>query len=221
MPSWETKLKKYVERKTAELYRSSAAAVLNGDRRPAFNYRFAHTCAVVAAAEELLVSEGGDRDVVIAAAYLHDVTKGLPAPKGRRGPKDRHHEDGAKTARRVLGRFGFPKRKIPDVADAILKHRSLVKDWVVEPLEAAIVWDADKLSKIGVSLVTHYLLLAPLIGEDTSNEGIVEGLADWGVLSRRIQASFNTKAAKRTGRRKLAEYDRFVDRLRKEFGHGR
>ena len=112
-----------------------------------FNYRWEHVQAVVRLAVRLAELTDADREVVEAAAWLHDVAKGRS--------KD-HGKDGATAARRILSETDFPPGKIDKVADAIVKHRGLWVTEPVEPLEAAVLWDADKLSKLGATAVLHF-----------------------------------------------------------------
>ena len=112
-----------------------------------FNYRWEHIQAVVRLAVRLAELTGADKEVVEAAAWLHDITKGRSEDHGR---------DGAVAARRILDRTDFRAGKIEAVADAIAKHVGLWTDEPIEPLEAAVVWDADKLSKLGATAALHF-----------------------------------------------------------------
>ena len=47
----------------------------------------------------------------------------------------------------------FPPDKVWAVAEVIAKHVGLVIPAPVEPLEAAVLWDADKLTKIGATAI--------------------------------------------------------------------
>jgi putative nucleotidyltransferase with HDIG domain len=98
-----------------------AAATLQPVRR--------HSRAVAALAADIarrlrLVGEPVDPDRAQAAAWLHDIAKGLP----------RHAEAGAA----MVAAFGFP-----ELADAVARHTDLGGDNRLD--EAAVVYLADKL----------------------------------------------------------------------------
>jgi putative nucleotidyltransferase with HDIG domain len=102
-----------------------------------FYYRWEHVQAVVRLAIRLAELTGADREVVEAAAWLHDVAKGS-------GSQD-HGRDGATAAQRILVETDFPPHKV----EAIAKHVGLWTDEPVEPLEAAVVWERGQAQQIG------------------------------------------------------------------------
>ncbi len=89
-------------------------------------------------AEELAKKLGADKEVVVIAAWLHDIGSVM---KGR---KD-HHLTGAKIAEAKLKELNYPLEKIELVKRCILNHRGSQKR---KPgsLEEKIIADADALS---------------------------------------------------------------------------
>jgi uncharacterized protein len=147
-----------------------------------------------------------DVDVVEAAAWLHDVRK--------MGRDDNHDVEGAKAAREILMATDFPKGKIDRVSDAISKHVGLYKDDVIEPLEAAVLWDADKLSKIGATSVLHNFVFWIAKGNETVDQ-MIERVANFEWQEKTVQ-SFNTKPAIHAGKKRLASQRAFWNRLLQE-----
>jgi len=172
----------------------------------AFNYRWEHVQAVVRLAIRLAELTGADQDVVEAAAWLHDVAK--PHSKD-------HGRDGAIAARRILAETDFPPHKIEAVADAVKKHVGLFTDEPAEPLEAAVLWDADKLSKLGATAVLHFIGYKMMAGEGTTTQWL-EKLPnlDWVELTVR---SFHTAPARAAGQKRLAAYRALWDQAIREF----
>ena len=117
-----------------------------GTAEPGFNYRWEHVQAVVKLAVRLARLTGADKDVVEAAAWLHDVAK-------EKGAK--HPEEGAKVARKLLPKTDFPAEKIEAVAQAVTQHMGLWREQPLTNLEAMVLWDADKLAKIGLTAARH------------------------------------------------------------------
>jgi uncharacterized protein len=118
-------------------------------------------------------------------------------------------------ARDILAQSDFPAAKIDAVVDAIAKHVGLETAALIEPLEAAVLWDADKLSKLGATIVLHgtgYLLAT---GQNTT-EALIEELCDdeWGTD---IVRCLNTAPARVAGRARLAAYRSFCQAAKAEF----
>ena len=181
-----------------------------GDARTPFEYRWEHVQAAVRLAIRLAERTGADREVCEAAAWLHDVAK----PQSQARGTD-HGLEGAAMARDILAESDFPAEKIEAVVDAIAKHVGLETSAIVEPLEAAILWDADKLTKLGATIVIHAIGYKLAKGEKTT-EALIEGVCDdeWGGT---IVRSLNTAPAQAAGQARLAAYRVFCKAARAEF----
>lgn len=87
-----------------------------------------------------------DYDILTASCLLHDVA--FPSL----GSKN-HNINGAKIAREVLPKFGFPKEKVDAICFCILNHVSqayLVDNILTNlPIEARLLIDADNLDALG------------------------------------------------------------------------
>ena len=192
----------------------------NDPRTPPFPYRWEHVQLVVRKGRWLLAQyPDADADVVIAACWLHDVRKREPE----------HAKRGADFARRLLPTIGFPAHKVPRVAQAIKQHEGMWRpesSWrasqpgpmpvepPIQPLEAALVWDADKLSKVGpltlVHWLPHHVRALGRAGKQTTTEALVEENRLWlKTLRARTLPSFNTEAARRRATELLDAYERF------------
>ncbi len=174
--------------------------------KPPVNYRWEHVQAVVKLGVALARLTGADEDVVEAAAWLHDIRK--------KGKDDNHGIEGAKAARQILLATDFPKEKIEFVSDTINKHVGLYKDEIIEPLEAAVLWDADKLSKLGATSILHSFGYGMSVGNETI-EQFVEHAATTEWQEKTVQ-SFNTRFASEAGRKRLAFQRAFWEQLLKE-----
>jgi uncharacterized protein len=181
-----------------------------GDNEVAFNYRWEHVQAVVRLALRLAELTGADREVVEAAAWLHDVAK--PQSKS-------HGQDGAVAARQILAETDFPPEKIETVADAIEKHVGLYTNEPIEPLEAAVVWDADKLSKLGATAVLHFIGYQVMVGEGTTAE-LVKQLPAESSWQQHTARSFQTAPAQEVAQARLIAYRAFWEQALQEFDGG-
>ena len=202
LPAWRE-----VVREAAREAAVAEERARRGGGRVAFCYRWEHVQAVVRLSVRLAKLTGADGEVVEAAAWLHDVAKGP-------GVVD-HGQEGAVAARRILAGTDFPPHKIEAVAEAVARHVGLFTEEAVEPLEAAVVWDADKLSKLGATAVAHFIGYKMIKGQATTR-GLVEWLPDteW---QEGVVRSLNTAPARAAGRARLETYRAFCRRLVQEY----
>lgn len=188
-------------------------------RKPPFAYRWEHVKQVVRNGNWLLSQVEADHDVVLAACWLHDIAK----------RKRRHAAAGARYARKFLPDTGFPADKIEAVAAAIEMHEGLFRaaeGWTarsgepfraappIEPIEAALLWDADKLSKVGPVAYTHFVAFEfdqrARRGRRITTAQLHARTRRWvEEMAPRIIASFNTEAAATKAREFQGAYDQF------------
>ena len=174
---------------------------------PAFAYRWEHVRAVVKTSRKLAALTGADGDVIEAAAWLHDVAKQAG---------DSHPQEGAKFARKFLPETDFPAEKIDHVAKVIKAHMGLWREKPLKDLESQVLWDADKLTKIGVLAAVHWLggdMTRNRIGE---TEDVIKRLesADW---RKKTVKSMHTEPARRAAEQRFAAYDAMLAALKAEW----
>jgi uncharacterized protein len=178
----------------------------HGPYEPSFNYRWEHVMAVVTLAVKLANLTGADEEVVEAAAWLHDVCK---------EKKAEHPQEGAKFARSFLPKTDFPKKKIGFVAQTIEDHMGLWRDEPLTNLESMVLWDADKLAKIGLTAAFHWTGWALAGSEPRDMYDLISRArsADW---QRKTVASMHTEPARRAAKARLKAYEKLWDRLESE-----
>lgn len=113
-----------------------------------------HVRRVVNMARKLASIEGGDRQVLSAAAWLHDVVS-LPKDAPNRSQASLLAAD---KALYVLKKLNFPEEKLPAVHHAILAHSHSAR---IEPktLEAEILQDADRIDALGAVGIARCFLV--------------------------------------------------------------
>lgn len=175
-----------------------------------FNYRWEHVRAVVALAHWLAAETGADVEVVEAAAWLHDVAKSQP----------NHARAGAEQAARILAGTDFPPAKVNAVVDAIAQHEGLTLDAPLSPLPAAVLWDADKLTKMGATGHLHMRAVGFLLGATT--EATADDENRWlNEVAARIAASMSTAPARAEANRRLEAMRTWHAALLRELHLGR
>jgi HD superfamily phosphodiesterase len=107
--------------------------------------RINHALAVLAFAQQIQQSEGGDRAVVEAAAILHDI--GIHEAERKYGSAAGIYQEieGPPIARTILGRHNVDADVIDHICEIVAQHHSAK---TIDTLEFRIVWDADWLVNI-------------------------------------------------------------------------
>lgn len=161
-----------------------------------FNYRWEHVTSVVNLAKKLAQLTGADSEVVEAAAWLHDI---------RKESGHLHAIEGAEFAREFLAQTDFPAEKVEAVAQAIEVHMGLWRDEPLSNLEAMVLWDADKLAKIGLTAVFHWTGGSLAGSEIKDVRTLIEESrqTDW---QEKTVASMHSEPAQRAARKRLAHY---------------
>lgn len=173
---------------------------------PCFNYRWEHVEATVTLALRLAQLTGADPEIVEAAAWLHDVTK---------QDGETHAESGAQFAAEFLPQTDFPDEKIPDVVQAIAEHKGLWRDEPLTNPESMVLWDADKLSKLGLTAVFHFTGMILAKDGALTTRDLLADLANAGWQPKAV-ASMHTEPAKRAAELRLAAYGRLLAELGRE-----
>ena len=177
-----------------------------GSMDVSFNYRWEHVTSVVRLATRLAALTGADTEVVEAASWLHDI---------RKETKARHALEGAAYARQFLPTTDFPPEKVERVAHAIEVHMGLWRDEPLADLEAMVLWDADKLAKIGLTAVFHWTGGSLAGFQPTSIQEIIAKCqeADW---QQKTVASMHTEPARRAAQIRLERYNWLWQALEEE-----
>ncbi|MBP9500688.1 MAG: HD domain-containing protein [Candidatus Promineofilum sp.] len=193
----------------AAMYEATLAELRgrHGTADVSFNYRWEHVTAVVALSLKLAELTGADAEIAEAAAWLHDICKFTD--------RERHPVAGAAYARAFLPVTDFPPHKIEAVAAAIADHMGLWRDEPLTVLESQVLWDADKLAKIGLTAAFHWMG-GDLAGHKMrSLRYLIDRArtADW---QAKTVASMHTEPAKRAAAARLAAYHHLYDALEAE-----
>lgn len=100
-----------------------------------------HARRVLGFAEQMLEREAGDREVVVAAAILHDI--GIHAAEKKYGSSAGKYQEieGPPIAENILRKIDFSEEKIPEVLEIIAHHHTPGK---VKTLNFRILYDADR-----------------------------------------------------------------------------
>ena len=109
--------------------------------------------------------------------------------------------------------------KVEAVAGAISDHMGLWRDEPLTILESQVLWDADKLAKIGLTAIFHWTGGWLAGGKMRTLEEIIERgrNAEW--LAKTV-ASMHTEPARRAAEARFAAYRQLYDALERELVGG-
>jgi len=116
--------------------------VENECKKPSSRYGYEpfpfHFMPVVEYAEKLANELGGDKEIILIAAWMHDIGSIISG-------REDHHITGAKIAEEKLKEFKYPAEKIELVKKCILNHRGSQQN-SRESIEEQIIAEADAMS---------------------------------------------------------------------------
>jgi HD superfamily phosphodiesterase len=184
----------------------------SNQKEPLYDYRGDHVEHVVYLAKQLAIESNADLEVVTLAAWFHDSSK-----PGIQGLENRNHGvASAANARRWLQERKYDSRLIDRVCEAIEKHVGLTLKNPLEPIEAQVLWEADKLLKLGLIGTLHYVLNGIRIEPGNSLSDFHSKLVEFLPLASAIAISMATSKGKELGRQRLKTLQDFVEILGSE-----
>ena len=191
-----------------------------GNKDPAHD--LAHVTRVVSTAKKLAAGEGANLEVILPAAWLHDLVN---------LPKD--HPDRKKVsvlaadeALIFLQSVNYPQKYFTEIHHAICAH-SFSANIKPETIEAQIVQDADRLDALGAiglarlfSITTQlgrpfYDLNDPFAARRPLNDKDF-GIDHIYIKLEKITHSMNTQSARVEALRRFKFIEEFLDELKKE-----
>ncbi len=192
------------------------------DQDPAHD--LSHFKRVVKMAKDLCQQEAGRLEVVIPAAWLHDLVI-IPkdSPLRREASKL-----SAQKAQDYLHHLSYPSQFLEDIGHAIEAH-SFSAGIEAKTLEAKIVQDADRLDALGAIGIARCFAIAGLLkrpfyhdedpfcatrGPDDSQYT----LDHFYIKLFKVPETLKTQAGQREGRRRVEEMRKFLDALVQEIG---
>ena len=102
-----------------------------------------HTRTVLQHAVEIHGEEGGNPNVIRAAAILHDI--GIPRAREVHGSSSGQYQEieGPPIAREILMRNEVPPAMVDHICGIVANHHSDEDPQIVNTIEFKILWDAD------------------------------------------------------------------------------
>ncbi|MDW8034422.1 MAG: HD domain-containing protein [Nitrososphaerota archaeon] len=160
----------------------------------------------------IMESEGGDPEVLTAAALLHDIGIKYELKNGID-----HSEKSAEIAGKILHEIGFSKDKIIRVQEAIRQHR-FRKGVKATTLEAKILQDADRLDAIGAIGIARTFSHGgnrkiPIYSKDKNVASTLQHFYD---KLLKIREVLNTETAREIAKERHEFMEFFLARLLKE-----
>ena len=166
---------------------------------PLYNYRLDHVIEVVDLAKHIAAGTNADMEVITLSAWLHDLAK-----PGVGGISAKHHGiRSAELAVDILSKESIDASTIQKISDVIQKHVGLTITEPLEPIEAQILWEADKLLKLGAIGLFQQILNGVRLFPGENLEDIAKRLRDFLPLAEKITACMHTERGKRIATERL------------------
>jgi uncharacterized protein len=148
--------------------------LLDTVRRMAYTYfqgargshNWDHTLRVCRLCERIGSVEGADMDVLMAAAYLHDIAR---SDQDNSSGAVCHAEKGARLAASIVEKLPLTRQQKENILHCIRSHRFRGNHEPRTP-EARVLFDADKLDAIGAVGVARAYLFAGEVGARLHSE---------------------------------------------------
>ena len=121
---------------------------------------FDHVKRVMLRAMRLAEIYSADKELLAAAALLHDVEEDYDAKEG-------HAERSAEKAEELLKAAGYNQSETEKIKELIKSHSS-EDDFDAQSIEARILFDADKLDGIGAIGIARVFMYAGKLGMSVS-----------------------------------------------------
>ena len=124
------------------------------------SHKWDHTLRVCRLCEHIGIAEGVDMDVLLAAAYHHDIGRSY---QDESNGAVCHAEKGAQMAGPIVEKLALSKAQKNNILHCIRSHRFRGSHEPETP-EAKVLFDADKLDSIGAVGVARAFLFAGEVG---------------------------------------------------------
>ncbi len=131
--------------------------------------RIGHALKVAGFAERILRHEPGNRELVLAAAYLHDIGIHEAERKHDSTAGNLQEIEGPPIAREILSCLGYETAFVDEVCEIIASHHSPGE---VDTDNFRVIWDSDWLVNIGDELDLNNIALL----EKTINKVFMTGM---------------------------------------------
>ena len=208
----EERLRRIVQVSTKKAAINEWNEATQTQKQPLYNYRLDHIEEVVVLAKHIASGLNVDMDVIILSAWLHDLAK-----PGVGGISAQHHGiASADLAEEILAQENVDYEKILIVSDVIRKHVGLTLEKPLEPLEAQIIWEADKILKLGLVGFIQGLLNGVRLFPGRGLREISEGFHEFLPLASDIVKCMETKKGKELANERLKTLKILIENLDSE-----
>ena len=195
----ERRLREIVQVSTRRAAKAEWNDAAQNQRVPLYNYRGDHIDEVVKLAQHLAEGTDADLEVITLAAWLHDLAK--PGVGGISAQQ--HGIASAEMAEEILTLEKVDREVITKVSDVIRKHVGLTINRPLQPIEAQIIWEADKILKLGMIGFVQGLLNGTRLFPGRSTKEIADDIRDFLTLAKSISACVVTEKGKKIAQQRL------------------
>jgi HD superfamily phosphodiesterase len=154
--------------------------------------------------------EGGDLRVLIPAVFLHDIGQAEDDSNGQ----TEHAMLSAKRAPEILAQIGYNKEEVAKICETIELHSTRFTSKKEMTLEGKVIFDADKMDAVGLSLILRYAKNFYWQGHRQLAQHTIDLFNKW--HKKRGGQIFYTETGKKMGSRQIKEAEKFSKKVIKE-----
>jgi len=180
-----------------------------------------HVERVLKTAIEIARKEKADVDLVKIAVYLHDI--------GRKDLKEKNYDhaiEGAKIARKILGKYNLKPEQVENICHCIETHR-FRNEKIPKTKEAKCLHDADKIDNLGaIGIARSYIYLGetrdcviymkPKIEKNPDKRRTNSVQEEYEIKYKHLPSKLTTKTGKAIAKNRLKYMKSFLEKLERE-----
>ncbi len=169
-----------------------------------------HVMRVLFYVHEIQKKEGGDLWILIPAIFLHDIGQAYDSSPGQ----TEHAKLSAEHAPEILRQFGYNETEVSKICETIELHSTRYTSEKEMTVEGKVIFDADKMDAVGLSLVLRYARNFYWASHRELAQKNLDLFAKW--HKNRGENIFFTETARRMGERQMKDAINFAKKVIKE-----
>lgn len=173
-------------------------------------HQWDHVCRVLFYVNKIQRQEGGDLRVLIPAIFLHDIGQTYDNSLGQ----TEHAKLSAEYAPEILRQFGYNNHEIAKICETIELHSTRYTSEKEMTLEGKVIFDADKMDAVGLSLVLRYARNFYWLSHRELAQKNLDLFAKW--HKNRGDQIFFTETARKMGVKQMKDAECFAKKVIKE-----
>ena len=173
-------------------------------------HQWDHVMRVLFNVSKIQKKEGGDLRILIPAIFLHDIGQAYDGSLGQ----TEHAKLSAEYAPEILLKFGYNNQEVLKICETIELHSTRYTSEKEMTTEGKVIFDADKMDAVGLSLVLRYAKKFYWASHRELAQKNLDLFAKW--HKNRGDQIFFTETARRMGEQQMKDAINFAKKVIQE-----